>query len=70
MLNWIPLRRAGRIVADGDAQSVLITQFLLQIALPELATRAVGATRVGENEQLSSTDVVLLAVLAPPAQHG
>ena len=43
-----------------------VGQFLLQIALPELATRAVGATRVGENKQFGGTGVVLLAVAAPP----
>ena len=33
---------------NGDAQSVFIAEFLLQIALPELAARTVGSAGVGE----------------------
>lgn len=70
MLDGIPFGGPWRIVTDGDAQSVLIAEFLLQIALPDLAARTVGSTRVGEDEKLSGTGIVFPAVAAPPVLDG
>ncbi len=70
VLDGIPFRGSWRIVADGDAQSVLIAEFLLQIALPNPAAGAVGPARVGEDEKLSGPGIVFLAVAAPPVLDG
>src|SRR5262249_165762 len=66
MLDGIPFRGSWRIVANGDAKSMLIAQFLLQIALPDTTTWAVGAARVGEDEKLGGTRIVFLTVATPP----
>lgn len=70
MLDGVPFGSTGGIVANGDAQSVHIAQFLLQIALPELAAGAVGAAGVCEDEQLSRASVVFAAAAAPPVLDG
>src|ERR1700691_4656240 len=46
VLDLVPLRRAGRIVANADGQSRLVGQ-LLQFDFPEPNPRTVGASTVG-----------------------
>ena len=61
VLDGILFRGSWRIVTDGNAQPIRIAEFLLQIALPDLATRTVGPTGVGEDEKLSGTGIVFPA---------
>ena len=70
VLDGIPFRGSWRIVTDGNAQPMRITEFLLQIALPDFAARTVGPTGVGEDEELSGTGIVFPTAAAPPVFDG
>ena len=70
MLDGIPFGSSGRIVADGDAQSVHVAEFLLQVALPELAAGAIGSAGVGQDEEFARADLVFATIAAPPVLDG
>ena len=70
VLDWVPLRGSGRVVADSDAQAVAIGELLLQIAQPDPGPRAIGATGIGQDEKLGRAGVVFAAAAAPPVFDG
>lgn len=47
MFDGIPLRCAGRIMANGDGEPMTIAQLLLQIGLPYRGTRVIHSAGVG-----------------------
>jgi hypothetical protein len=69
VLDLVPLRRAGRIVAYADGQSRLVGQ-LLQFDFPEPNPRAVGASAVGGDHQGIAFGVSLASHRLAPAANG
>ncbi len=66
MLNLVPLRRARRVVTDGDRESGLLCQSS-ELDLPGAHTVAVGPTGVRGDEQRRGVGESLGAHLVPPA---
>ena len=53
MFDGIPLGGAGRVVADGDSDTVRSTEVVLQRFLPGAAARAVTAPAVSRLQNLA-----------------
>ena len=70
VFDRVPFRGSGRVVTDGDAQSVTITELLLQIAQPDPGARAIGTTGIGQDKKLGRTGIVFAAAAAPPVLDG
>jgi hypothetical protein len=54
MLNRIPLRAAGRIVAHHHRQAQPVTDLCLQLMFPLPRATAIAAASIGQNEELVS----------------
>src|SRR5260370_6250285 len=66
MLDRVPLRAAGRIMAHGHGQPEPVAQLLLQLLLPPPGLPAVAAAAVGQDQQLVSARIHSLPLLSPP----
>src|SRR5450755_2430777 len=65
MLDFVPLRRPGRKVADADRQRELVGE-LLQLGLPQARAAGVAAAAVSSDRQARRVGVALLAEVLPP----
>src|SRR2546425_9191730 len=66
VLDLVPLTRPRWKVAHRDAQARLVRQ-TLQLALPQAAPAAVGATAISRDEEPFSLGIDLAAHVSPPA---
>src|SRR5262245_55235961 len=67
VLDRVPLRAAGRVVADGDRQAVAVAELLLELLLPDPRAGTVAAAAVGQDQQLARLGIRGPALVGPPA---
>jgi hypothetical protein len=65
VLDLVPFRRAGRIVADADGQAGLIGQ-RLEFAFPQSDPGSVGAAAIGGDHHPVGAGIAATAHLVPP----
>src|SRR5450755_1881980 len=65
MLDFVPLRRPGREMADADRDRELVAE-LLQFGLPQVGAAGVAAAAVSSDRQARRVGVALLAEVLPP----
>src|SRR5450756_2068121 len=69
VLDRVPLRGGGWIVADGEREAEGIRQFALERVSPSVVGGAVAATVVGQDEQLGGLGVTGTAFGPPPRRE-
>jgi len=69
VLDGIPLRSAGRIVADVNCNPCLIGE-LLQAKFPSAVSIAVASAAIGENQHPAGVFVAILYVVPSPVFDG
>jgi hypothetical protein len=67
VLDRVPLRAAGRVVADRDGQAVLVAELLLELLFPDPRAGAVAAAAVREDQHLTRGGESGLALVDTPA---
>lgn len=67
MLDGIPFRTPGRIMADGHAESIAITERLLQLELKAARPTAIAASGICQDQELCGAGKALSPLLLPPA---
>src|SRR5450631_13377 len=65
MLDFVPLRRSRREMADADRQPDLVGE-LLQLDLPQTSTAGVAPAAVGSDRQRAGVRVALAPEVLPP----
>jgi len=66
VLDGIPLRRACRVVADGNGEPERDNQLLMQFPFPGANPGAVTAAAVGQDEKFIGVRVVFATKVTPP----
>ena len=69
MLDRVPLRAAGGVVADRDGQAVLVAELLLELLFPDPRAGAVAAATIREDQQFTRGGERGLALVNPPASE-
>lgn len=69
MLDFVPFRRAGRIVANADGQSGLVGE-LLQFDFPQAHARAIGAAAICRDHEPVACGVSLASHCRQPTPDG
>jgi hypothetical protein len=70
MLNGIPLRAAGRIMAHSHCQSQPVAHLLLPLLLPLPRATPVTASSIGQDQELVGLWEGVCALTCPPASDG
>ena len=70
MLDGIPLRRPGRVVADSYLQVESVAKILLQLLFPQSIAIAVAAATVSQNKDLLGLGIGMRTDLLPPFADG
>ena len=70
MLDRIPFRGAGGIMANRDFQPVGLTEIVPKVILPCCIGRTVATPIVGKDENATSMGITLRAIVFPPSTDG
>ncbi len=66
VFDGIPLRRAGRVVANGDWDSEDVCEFLLEAKLVDAGSRSIAPARIRKHEEALRLRIPPCPVLSPP----
>ena len=70
MLDRVPLGCARRVVGDGHAETVALSELLLQAMLPRTTPGPVAAAAVRQDREFPGVGVSLSGVVDPPSLDG
>ena len=70
VLDGVPLGGARWVMTDGDREPKAIGELGLKLEAPGATRRAVAATIVGQNEQLSGAGIREAPLCKPPSHDG